>query len=130
MSQIKDTSAINDNLKISIFEVIIFHSFNNIDSHFWPYLTILNHDAREKEKLPTLSKLRKTLEDEQIYLSNENRGTINYPRSSKPKKAKSSEQKEKRSKEKKCNNKADIKKGKRWRNVRHIEENIMKIIGT
>ena len=92
MSRIKDASAEIEDLKISISEAVIIHALNNLDSHFRPYLAILSHDAREKEKLPTLSELTKTLEDEQMRLSNENRGTANYARSSKSKKIKPSEQ--------------------------------------
>lgn len=89
MSRIKDASAEIEDLKISISEVVVIHVLNNLDSHFRPYLAILSHDDREKEKLPTLSELTKTLENGQ---SNENTGTANYARSSKSKKAKPSEQ--------------------------------------
>lgn len=92
MSHIKDVSDEFNDLKINISKMIIIHNFNNLDSHFWTYLAILSHDAYwEKEKLPNLSKLIKTLEDEQIHLSNENRETANYTYSSKPKKRKPSE---------------------------------------
>ena len=87
MSRIKDASAEIEDLEISISEAVVIHTLNNLDSHFYIYLAILSHDAREKEKLPTLSELTKTLEDEQMRLSNENRGTANYARSSKSKKA-------------------------------------------
>ncbi len=80
---------------MSISEAAIIHAPNNLDSHFRPYLAILSHDAREKEKFPTLSKLTKALKDEQLRLSNEKRGTANYARSSKTKKAKPSEQRKK-----------------------------------
>ena len=91
MSCIKDASAEIEDLKISISEAVVIHALNNLDSHFRPYLAILSQDAREKEKLPILSKLTKALEDEQMRLSNENKGTANYTRSSKPKKDKPSE---------------------------------------
>lgn len=74
MSRIKDALAKIEDLKISISEAVIIHALNNLDSHFRLYLAILSHDAREKEKLPTLSELTKGLEDEQMRLSNENRG--------------------------------------------------------
>lgn len=91
MSKIKDVSTEIENLKISISNTVVIHALNNLESHFWPYLAILSHDYRKKEKLPTLSKLTKALEDEQMRLLNENRGIANYARSSKPKKAKLSE---------------------------------------
>ena len=112
MSRIKDASAEIDDLRISISEAVVIHALNNLDSHFRPYLAILSHDAREKEKLPTLSELTKALEDEQLRLSNENRGTANYARSSKLKKAKPSEQREKGGTEKGSDNEGK-KKSKR-----------------
>ncbi len=92
MSRIKDASAEIKDLKISIFEAVVIHAFNNLDSHFRPYFAILSHDDRGKEKLPTLSELTKTLEDKQMRLSNKNTGTANFARCSKPRKAKPSEQ--------------------------------------
>lgn len=92
MSRIKDASAEIEDLKISISEVVVIHALNNLDSHFRPYLAILSHDAREKEKLPTLSEVTKALENGQMRLSNEKTETANYARSSKSKKAKPSEQ--------------------------------------
>ena len=78
MSFIKDASTEIEDLKISISEMVVIHALNNLDLHFRPYFTILSYDAREKEKLPTLSKFTKTLEDEQMRLSNESRMTANY----------------------------------------------------
>ncbi len=92
MSRIKDESVEIDDLKISISEAVVIHVLNKLDLHFRSYLPILSHDAREKEKLPTLSELTKTLNYEHMRLSNENKGTANYARSSKPKKGKPSEQ--------------------------------------
>ena len=65
-----------------------------------------------EEKLPTLSKLTKTLEDEQMCLSNENRGTANYAYSSKPKKAKPSEQIGRGGADKGSDNEEEIKRQK------------------
>ena len=64
MSRIKDASAGIKDLKISISKAVVIHALNNLDSHLQPYLAILSHDAQEKEKLPTLSELTKTLKDE------------------------------------------------------------------
>ncbi len=55
ISRIKDASAKIDDLKISISESVVIHTLNNLNSYFPPYLAILSHDAREKEKLPTLN---------------------------------------------------------------------------
>lgn len=73
--------------------MIIIHTLSNFDSYFRLYLVILCHDIRQKKAPLTLSELTKTLEDEQIHLSNENKRTANYTRRSKSKKAKPSEQK-------------------------------------
>ncbi len=85
MSCIKDASAEIDDLKISISETVVIHAFNNLDSHFRPYLVILSHNAQENEKLPTFSELTKTLEDEEMRLSNQDRGIANFARGSKAK---------------------------------------------
>ncbi len=119
MNCIKDTSVEIDNLKISISEAVVIHALNNLDSHFRPYLAILSHDAQEKEKLSTLSELTRTLGDEQMRLSNENSGTANYARSSKPKKTKLSEQGKKKGTKKGSDNegekkKQDVKECKIW----------------
>lgn len=74
MNRIKDASTEIEDLKISISEAVVIHALNNLDSHFRPYLAILSHDVREKEKLPTLSELTKALENMQMRLSNENKG--------------------------------------------------------
>ncbi|MCJ1347562.1 hypothetical protein MMC31_005787 [Peltigera leucophlebia] len=66
MSRIKDASAEIEDLKINVSEAVVIHALNNFDSHFRPYLAILSHNAHEKEKLPTLGELTKTLEDEQM----------------------------------------------------------------
>ena len=110
MSYMKDASAEGEDLKISISEAVVIHALNNLDSHFWPYLAILSHDAREKEKLLTLSELTKALEEVQMRLSNENRGTANYARNSKPKKAKSREQGGRTNTEKGSDNEGEKKK--------------------
>ncbi len=110
MSGIKDAIAEIEDLKISISEAAISHALNNLDSHFRPYLVILSQNAWEKEKLPTLNKLTKALEDQQLRLSNENRRTANDARSSKTKKAKRSEQREKGGTEKGSDNEGEKKR--------------------
>lgn len=93
MSWIKNICAKIEGSKICISEAIVIHTLNNLDLYFGPYLAILSHNTPQKKALPTLSELIKTLEDEQICLSNENKGTVNYTQGSKSKKAKSSKQK-------------------------------------
>lgn len=65
ISKIRDvTSEIND-LNITIDEAIILHTLTSLDTQFNPCLAILSLDAREKEQLPTLGILSRTLEDEE-----------------------------------------------------------------
>lgn len=109
-SRIKDVSPKIEDLKINISKAIVIYALNNLDSQFQSYFAILSYNAREKEKLPILSELTRTLEDEQMYLSNENRRTANYAYSSKPKKVKPIEQGERASTEKKSDNKGEKKK--------------------
>ncbi len=99
MSRIKDASAEMDDLKISISEAVVIYALNNLDPHLQLYLAILSYDAREKKKLLTLSELTKTLEDEEMRISNENKRTANFARSSKSK-PKPSDQKNRKSTEK------------------------------
>ena len=64
MSRIEDASAEINNLKISISETVVIYALNNLISYFWPYLASLSHEVWENKKLPTISELMKTLEDE------------------------------------------------------------------
>ncbi len=109
MSHIIDASAEIDDLKISISEAVVIHALNNLDSHFRPYLAIPSHDAPKKGKLPTLSELTKTLEDEEMRLSNEIKGTANFARSCKFK-PKPSDQENRRGTEKDSQPNSDKKK--------------------
>lgn len=110
MSCIKDASAKIEDLKINISKAVVIYALNNLDSHFWPYLAILSHNAWQKEAFSTLSKLTKTLKDDQMHLLNKNKGTVNYACSSKSKKTKLSEQGEKKKIEKGSDNEEEKKK--------------------
>lgn len=77
--------------------------------HFRLYLVILSHNVEQKKVFLTLSELTKTLEDEQIYFLNKNKGTTNYAYSSKLKKTKLSKQRGKNKIKKKSNNKKEKK---------------------
>ncbi len=85
MSQIKDPRSKIEDLKILIDDAIVIHALNNLDSQFRPYLTILNHEARQKAQLPTLSELTKSLEDEELLLKNESTASINFAKKAKSK---------------------------------------------
>ncbi len=78
MSQIEDARSEIENLKISMDNAIVIHALNNLDSQFRLYLTILNHEARQKAQLPTLSELTKILEDEELRLKNESTTSANF----------------------------------------------------
>ena len=78
ISKIRDiTSEISD-LNITMDEAIIIHTLNSLDDHFKYYLAILSHDARENDKIPTLDTLSNALEDEELRLTNQDKGTANY----------------------------------------------------
>lgn len=83
MNQIKDAKSKMDDLKILINNAIVIHSFNNLDSQFGPYLTILNHEVRQKEKLPILSELIKSLEDKELRFKNKGTTSTNFAKKSK-----------------------------------------------
>ncbi len=68
-------------------DAIVIHALNNLDSQFWPYFTILNHEARQKAQLPTLSELTKSLEDEELRLKNESTASANFAKKAKSKSA-------------------------------------------
>ncbi len=82
MSQIKDARSEIEDLKISMDDAVI-HALNNLDSKFRPYLTILNHQARQKAQLPTLSELTKSLEDEELRVKNESTASANFAKKAK-----------------------------------------------
>ncbi|MCJ1471324.1 hypothetical protein MMC07_009972 [Pseudocyphellaria aurata] len=69
-------------------KAIIIHTLNLLDNQFKPYLTILSHDSREKEHLPSLEVLAKALEDEEQQLSNQDQATANYAKKEKKPKPK------------------------------------------
>ncbi|MCJ1270238.1 hypothetical protein MMC22_010134 [Lobaria immixta] len=78
ISKIRDiTSEISD-LNITMDSAIIIHTLNSLDDHFKPYLAILSHDAREKDKTPTLDTLSEALEDEELRLANQDKVIANY----------------------------------------------------
>ncbi len=87
MSQIKDVRSKIEDLKISMDNVIVIHALNNLDSTFRLYLMIMNHEARQKAQLPTLSELTKSLEDEELRLKNKSTASANFAKKAKPKSA-------------------------------------------
>lgn len=59
-------------------EAITIQVLNSLDSSFTQFLGILSHEAREKAKLPTLENLAKSLEDEELWIKNQDKATANY----------------------------------------------------
>ena len=70
MSLIKEESAKTNNLKIRILETSIIHTFKNLNSHFWRYLAILSNNTTENEKILRHIEWTKSLEEEEMRLSN------------------------------------------------------------
>ena len=68
-------------------DAIVIHALNNLNSQFWPYLTILNHEARYKAQLPTLSELTKSFKDQKLRLKNESTASANFAKKAKSKSA-------------------------------------------
>ncbi len=87
ISQIKDARSKIEDLKISMDDAIVIHTVNNLDSQFWPYLTILNHETRQKAQLPKLSELTKSLEYKELRLKNQRSASANFAKKAKSKSA-------------------------------------------
>ena len=78
MTKIRDVKSEIEDLEITIDEAITIQVLNSLDSSFAQFLGILSHEAREKEKLPTLESLAKSLEDEELRMKNHDKATANY----------------------------------------------------
>lgn len=70
MTIIRDVKSEIEDLEITIDEAIIIQILNFLDSSFVQFLGILSHEAREKEKLPILKSLAKSLEDKELRMKN------------------------------------------------------------
>ena len=78
MTKIRDVRSEIEDLEITMDEAITIQVLNSLDSSFEQFLGILSHEAREKEKLPTLESLAKSLEDEELRMKNQDKATTNY----------------------------------------------------
>ncbi len=67
-----------EDLEITMNEAIKIQVVNFLDSSFAQFLGILSHEAREKEQLPKLENLTKSLEDEELRMRNQDKATANY----------------------------------------------------
>ena len=77
MTKIRDVKSEIKDLEITIDEAITIQDLNSLNSFFMQFLYILSHEAREKEKLPILESLAKSLEDEELRMKNQDRATAN-----------------------------------------------------
>lgn len=68
MTKIRDVKSEIEDLEITMDEAITIQVLNSLDSSFAQFLGILSHEAREKDKLPTLENLVKSLEDEELQM--------------------------------------------------------------
>ncbi len=59
-------------------EAIKIQLLNFFDFSFVQFLGILSHEAREKEKLPTLESLAKLLVDEELRMKYQDKPKANY----------------------------------------------------
>ena len=90
MTKIRDVKSEIEDLEITIDEAITIQVLNSLDSSFAQFLGILSHEAREKEKLPTLESLAKSLEDEELRMKNQDKATANFAKRFTKKKGKPS----------------------------------------
>ena len=89
MTKIRDVKLEIEDLEITMDEAITIQVLNSLDSSFAQFLDILSHEAREKDKLPTLENLAKSLEDEELRMKNQDKATANYAKRFTKKKGKS-----------------------------------------
>ena len=89
MTKIRDVKSEIEDQEIIMDEAITIQVFNFLDSSFTQFLGILSHEAREKDKLPTLKNSAKSLEDEELRMNNRNKATANYVKQFIKKKVKS-----------------------------------------
>ena len=90
MTKIRDVKSEIEDLDITMDEAITIQVLNSLDSSFAQFLGILSHEAREKDKLPTLENLAKSLEDEELRMKNQDKAIANYAKRFTKKKGKSS----------------------------------------
>ena len=81
-SRIREILGEMTDMEISITDLVVIHTINNLGSMFDNYVSIVAADAREKETLPSFEKLAKDLEDEEIRVSDldKKKGTANAVR--------------------------------------------------
>ncbi len=78
MTKIRDVRSEIEDLEITMDEAVTIQVLNSLDFFFAKFLGILSNEAREKEKLPTLESLAKSLEDEELRMKNQDKATANH----------------------------------------------------
>ena len=78
MTEIRNVKSEIEDLEITMDEAITIQVLNCLDSSFAQFFGILSHEAREKEQLPKLENLAKSLEDEELRMRNQDKATANY----------------------------------------------------
>ncbi len=78
MTKIQDVKSKIEDLEITMDETITIQVLNRFDSSFAQFLGIFSPKAREKEQLPKLENLAKSLEDEELQMRNQDKATANY----------------------------------------------------
>ena len=78
MTKICDMKYEIEDLGITMDEAITIQVLNSFDSFFAQFFGILSHKARQKQKLPTLESLAKSLEDEELRMKIQGKATTNY----------------------------------------------------
>ena len=94
MTKIRHVTSEIEDLEITMDEAITIQVLNSVNSFLAQFYGILSHEAREKEKLSTLESLAKSLEDEELWMKNQNKVLANYAKWFTKKKKKPSTQSE------------------------------------
>ena len=89
MTKIRDVKSEIEDLEITMDDAITIQVLKSLDSSFTQFLGILSHEAREKDKLPTLENLAKSLEDKELQMKNQDKTIANYAKRFTKKKGKS-----------------------------------------
>ncbi len=78
MTKIRDVKSEIEDLEITMDEAITIKVLNCLDHSFPQFLGIFSHEAREKKQLHKLKNSAKSLEDKELQMRNQDKGTANY----------------------------------------------------
>ena len=77
MSKIRHVNSGIEDREITIDEAITIQVPYSLNSFFPQFLDIFSHKVREKDKLPTLESLAKSLDDEEFQMKNQDKAKAN-----------------------------------------------------